>query len=166
MGSRKKDTKADDPRKPWRYERSPTGVNYRIFDSMGVHITTVYSKKDADEIVSAVDEKIRKEGKLMLVNAKINQAGLYFDGHSGRYCIMVVLETRGGGASIKIPVEKTGELMKAVGDELDLENGVFVNQLEGVPVVLKLDGDREFQGKIVAIGDILSSEDEMFYLED
>ena len=166
MGSRKKDTEADDPRKPWRYESSPTGVNYRIFDGMGVQVGTMWNKKDADDIVSAVNEKFRKEGKLMLVNAKIEQAGLYFDGHYRRYYIMVVLETRGGGASIKIPVDKTGDFMDVFRGELDLENGAFVNELEGTPVVLKLKSDNEHSGEIVAIGDILASEDELFELED
>ena len=97
----------------------------------------------------------------MLVNAKIKKAGLYYDGHFNCCSVGVELKTRGGGAIIRFPVEKTTEFMDMFDEELDLENGVFINDLEGVPVVLKLDGDTEFQSKIVAIGSILASEGEM-----
>ena len=101
----------------------------------------------------------------MLINAKIEQAGLYFNGSYNRYCIRIVFRTRGGGASIELPVERTSELMSMFDDELDLENGVFVSDLEDIPVVLKLDGNNEYGGKIVAIGNILSNENEMLYID-
>ena len=98
----------------------------------------------------------------MLVNAKIEKAGLYYNGHYRSCAIMLELELREGGASLEIPVDLTEEFMEMFKDELDLENGAFVNDLEGVPVVLKTDGDRF--GKIVAIGSILANEDELLDL--
>lgn len=101
----------------------------------------------------------------MMVNARIEQAGLYYNGHYRHYSLRIVLKTRGGGASIELPVDRTEELIEMFEDDLDLENGVFVGDLKDVPVVLKLDGDNEYQGRIVAIGNILASEDEMLYLD-
>ena len=101
----------------------------------------------------------------MLVNAKIEEAGLYYDGH-GRCCsLRIVLRTRGGGASINLPVERTEEFMEMFKEELDLENGVFVSDLKDVPIVLKTDGKNEYAGEIKAIGNILSSEDELMPLD-
>lgn len=97
----------------------------------------------------------------MTINAKIEKAGLYYNGHYNHCAIRVELKTRGGGASIEFTIEKAKEFMDMFDEELDLENGVFINDLEGVPVVLKLDRDKEFQSKIIAIRSILSSEDEM-----
>lgn len=93
----------------------------------------------------------------MLINAKIEEAGLYFNGHYNRYCVRIVLRTRGGGASIELPVERTEELMSMFDKELDLENGVFVSDLKDIPVVLKTTDN----GKIVGIGDIFSDENDV-----
>lgn len=101
----------------------------------------------------------------MLINAKIEQAGLHYNGYYKHCSIRIDLITRGGGASIELPVEWTKGLMEMFEDDLDLENGVFVSDLKGVPVVLKLDGDNTYQGRIVAIGNILSNEDEMLYID-
>ena len=100
----------------------------------------------------------------MLINAKIRKAGLYFNGHFNTYSIRIILDIRGGGAAVEIPVEKTEEFMSMFSDELDLENGVFVHDLKGVPVVLKTADNR--YSKIVAIGNILATEDELMNLNE
>ena len=99
----------------------------------------------------------------MLVNAKIEEIGLYFNGHYNHYCVRIVLEMRGGGGSVEFPVERIEEFMSMFDNELDTENGVFVQELKGTPVVLKTDGDR--YGNIVAIGDIMADENELMQLK-
>ena len=101
----------------------------------------------------------------MLVNAKIEQVGLYYNGHYRHCSLRLVLRTRCGGASIELPVDKTEEFMEMFKAELDLENGVFVSNLKDVPVVLKTDGKNEYAGEIKAIGNILASEDELMPLD-
>lgn len=101
---------------------------------------------------------------MLLVNAKIVKAGLYFNGHYNRCYVRIVLKMRHGAAFIELPIKKTPELMSMFSDELDLENGVFVSDLKGIPAVLKLDGNNEYEGKIVAIGNVLSNENEMLYI--
>lgn len=98
----------------------------------------------------------------MLVNAKIKNAGLYYDGHYRHYDFRVELETRAGGASIEFPVERTAEFMEMFKNDIDLENGVFASDLAGIPVVL---GTEARFGKIIAIGNILASEDELMPLD-
>jgi hypothetical protein len=100
----------------------------------------------------------------MMVNAKIEKVGLYYNGHYRHYSLRIELKTRGGGASIELPLDRTPELMEMFEADLYPEDGVFVGDLKGVPVVLKLDGDNEYQGRIVAIGSILANEDEMLYI--
>lgn len=101
----------------------------------------------------------------MLINAKIEEVGLYYNGHYRHYSLRIVLRTRGGGASIELPVDRTEEFMEMFEDELDLENGVFVSDLKDIPVVLKKDGNNEYAGEIKAIGNILASEDELMPLD-
>ena len=101
----------------------------------------------------------------MLVNAKIEEAGLYYNGHYRHCSLRIVLRTRGGGASIELPVDRTEEFMEMFADELDLQNGVFVSDLKDVPVVLKTDGKNEYAGEIKAIGNILASEDALMPLD-
>lgn len=95
-------------------------------------------------------------------NAKIVEAGLYYIGHFRTACIKIELETRGGGACVTIPVAKVEELLDLFADEVDenIEDGFYVHHLKGLPVRMLLDGT----GKIIAIGDILSEEDEMLKL--
>ncbi len=100
----------------------------------------------------------------MLVNAKIKKAGLYYNGHYRYSAIRLELETRGGGGSVEFPAEKVGQLMRLFNRELDLENGVFLNDLAGLPVVLETSGDG-YQ-TFVAIGDILANENELMPIED
>ena len=95
------------------------------------------------------------------INAKIKNAGLYYNGHYRHYTFRVELETRGGGASIEFPVERTEEFMEMFENDLDIENGVFASDLAGVPVVL---GTEARFGKIIAIGNILADEDEFMDL--
>lgn len=95
------------------------------------------------------------------INAKIKNAGLYYDGHYRHYAFRVELETRGGGASIEFPVERTEEFMEMFKNDLDLENGVFASGLSGIAVVL---GTEARFGKIIAIGNILAAEDEFMDL--
>ena len=99
----------------------------------------------------------------MLKNARIEKIGLYYNGHFNHYEIKVQLKTNGGGAILGFPVEKTRKFMSMFDHELDLENGVYMNELVGVPVVIKIDCDNEYGygGKITAIGNILMTEDEL-----
>ena len=101
----------------------------------------------------------------MLVNAKIERAGLYYNGHYRHYSLRIVLKMmRGRGAFIELPIDRTEEFMEMFEDELDLENGVFVGDLKGVPVLLKTNGEDGY-GKIVAIGSILATEDELMPID-
>lgn len=100
----------------------------------------------------------------MLKNARIECIGIYYNGHYNHYEIRVQIKTaKGGGATFGFPVEKTIEFMSMFDQELDLENGVYMNELVGVPVLIKIEGNDEFGygGKITAIGNILMTEDEL-----
>ena len=93
-------------------------------------------------------------------NAKIEEAGLYYIGHYGTVNVKLDLETRGGGASVTIPIDKIEEFLSMFEDDIDLEDGFYIHHLRGFPVRMLLDGT----GKITAIGDILSEKDEMLKL--
>jgi hypothetical protein len=95
-------------------------------------------------------------------NAKIVEAGLYYIGHFRTAHIMLDLETRGGGASITIPVDRVEELVDMFENDIreNVEDGFYIEHLKGVPMKLLLDAT----GKIVAFGDIFSEEDEMMKL--
>lgn len=93
-------------------------------------------------------------------NAKIVEVGLYYIGHYRTAHIKIDLETRGGGACVTIPTNKIGEFLSIFEDDIDLEDGFYIHHLKGLPVRMLLDETR----KIVAIGNILSEDDEMMKL--
>ena len=52
-------------------------------------------------------------------NAKITQAGLYYIGHYRTACIRLELKTRGGGATVSVPVAQVGKLLEMFEDEIE-----------------------------------------------
>lgn len=96
------------------------------------------------------------------MNAKIEEAGLYYVGHHRTAYIEIDLETRGGGARITIPVDRVEELVGMFRNDIqeNVEDGFYIEHLKGVPTRLLLDDT----GKIIAFGDIFSEEDEMMKL--
>ena len=95
-------------------------------------------------------------------NAKIEEAGLYYIGHYRTAYIKIELVTRGGGACVTSPAANVEKLIDLLADDIDknIEDGFYIHHLKGLPVRMLLDGT----GKIVAIGNILSEEDEMMKL--
>lgn len=57
-------------------------------------------------------------------------------------------------------MEKMKKFVGMFGESIDLENGIFVYELENAPVTVMLNDSNE----VVAIGDILANEDEMMEL--
>ena len=93
-------------------------------------------------------------------NARIQDIGLYYDGHFDRLSIRCVVDGRGWGTSVYIPIAKMKKFVSLFGDSIDLENGIYIHELENAPVKVVLNDENS----IVAIGDILSTEDEMVKL--
>ena len=96
------------------------------------------------------------------MNAKIEEAGLYYIGHFRTAYIKIDLETRGGGACVTIPAANIEKLLDLFADDIEenIEDGFYIHHLKGLPVRLLLDDT----GKIIAFGDIFSEEDEMMKL--
>ena len=93
-------------------------------------------------------------------NARIQNIGLYYEGHFGNVYVKCVLDGRGWGAQIIIPMEKIRNFMGLFSGSYNLEDGIFLYELENAPVKVILNDS----GEVVAIGDILSTEDEMVKL--
>ena len=100
------------------------------------------------------------EKKNRIENARIANVGLYYNGHFNNLYIRCVLDGRGWGAEINLPIEKMKKFVKLFSESIDLEDGIFIYELENSPVTVMLNDSNE----VVAVGDILSSEDEMIRL--
>lgn len=100
------------------------------------------------------------EKKNRIENARIESVGLYYEGRFNSLYVKCVLDGRGWGAQVNIPMEKMRDFVWMFGESINLDDGIFVYELENTPVTVMLNDSDE----VIAIGDILSSEDEMIRL--
>lgn len=95
-------------------------------------------------------------------NARINKIGLFYFGHGHVASIKAEIDGRGWGADITIPFDEIGKFMELFRDEKsisdDIEDGIYINRLNGTPVRVMFEGGRIFS-HIIGIGDILADED-------
>lgn len=98
---------------------------------------------------------------IRIENARINEIGLFYFGHGNCTQTRVELDGRGWGASITIPIEKVGRFVKLFRDEPsiadEIEDGIFINRLKGLPVRVMFDG-QSIGSRIIGIGDIMADE--------
>ena len=99
------------------------------------------------------------EKKNKIENARIESVGLYYEGHFDNLYVKCVLDGRGWGAQINIPMSKVKEFVRMFHDTINLEDGIFVYELENAPITVMLNDAHE----IVAVGDIFATEDEMIF---
>ena len=100
------------------------------------------------------------EKKNKIENARIESVGLYYEGRYNCMYVKCVLDGRGWGAQVNIPMEKMKDFVEMFRESITLDDGIFVYELENTPVTVMInDSD-----KVIAIGDILSTEDEMIKL--
>lgn len=112
-------------------------------------------------------EEQNEEDDFRLENARIEHIGLYYFGHGRELSIKAELAGRGWGCTITIPARKIGKFVEMFDDELDgrVEDGIFVEELKGKPVRVMYDG-KDFNSKVIGIGDILCDENDILLLYD
>ena len=93
-------------------------------------------------------------------NAQISQIGLNVT--CGREAgILVIFEVADGcGCSTTIPVSRAAEFMSIFryDDDVNFDDGTYVESLKGKYVRLEFDRPEVFQGRLVAIGHIVDDE--------
>ena len=96
---------------------------------------------------------------IRIENARIKEIGLFYCWHVNLVQIRVELDGRGWGTSITIPFEKVGRFVKLFKDEpsIDIEDGIFINRLKGLPVRVMFDG-QSIGSRVIGIGDVLADE--------
>jgi len=97
-----------------------------------------------------------------IVNAEIEKIGLYYNGHTCRTDFRIELNGNGWGGTVTIPFGDISEFadMMDKSTRMDFEDGIFLSDLAGTIVQVKMDDN----GKIVELGGPLTDESEFMLI--
>jgi hypothetical protein len=97
-----------------------------------------------------------------ILNAEIEKIGVYYTSHTQRVDFRIELNGNGWGGTITIPFEDVPEFadMMDKSTRMDFEDGIFLSDLEGTIVQVKMDDN----GKIVELGGPLTDESEFMLI--
>ena len=103
---------------------------------------------------------ITKKTDNRTANAQISQIGLNVTCGRGAGILVIFEVADGCGCSTTIPVSRAAEFMGIFryDDDVNLDDGTYVESLKGKYVRLQFDRPEVFQGRLVAIGHIVDDE--------